>query len=157
VIAAVWVPAVSDPVAALTVSAPGPVPEAGDRTSQAALSLALHVRVPPPVLLMLRVWAAGFPLPCCAVNDRLLGPVPIAGGTGAGVTVKVTGIDTLGAPEALRVIAAVWVPAVRAPVVTVNVTIPLPMPEAGLKVNHPILAVALQFNVPPPLLVTVTI
>jgi hypothetical protein len=63
---------------------PLPVPEAGLRVSHAALSLALQVKVPPPVLLMLTVWEAGLLPPCCAVNDKLVGLAPMAGGTGAG-------------------------------------------------------------------------
>jgi hypothetical protein len=55
------------------------VPEAGVAVSQLALSLALHVNVPPPVLLMVKVCAVGLPPPCCAVKDRLVGLVPIAG------------------------------------------------------------------------------
>ena len=47
------------PVAAVSVIVPFPVPEAGLTVNQAALSLADQVRVPPPVLLILSVWAAG--------------------------------------------------------------------------------------------------
>jgi hypothetical protein len=43
------------PVATLRVTAPLPVPDAGERVNQAALPLANQVRVPPPVLLMLSV------------------------------------------------------------------------------------------------------
>jgi hypothetical protein len=46
------------------------------------------------------------PPPCWAVNEKLVGLAPIAGGTGAAVTVKVTGTVTLVAPVALNVIAA---------------------------------------------------
>jgi hypothetical protein len=46
---------VSDPVDAFTVTDPFPVPEAELRDSQAALSVAVQMRVPPPVLLMLSV------------------------------------------------------------------------------------------------------
>ena len=67
------------PVATLAVTAPLPVPEAGLRDNQAALSLALQLKVPPPVLLMVRVWAAGLPPPCWAIKDRLVGLAPIAG------------------------------------------------------------------------------
>jgi hypothetical protein len=69
---------------ALTATVPLPVPEAGDTVSQAALSLADQVKVPPPVLLMLRLWAAGLLPPCWAENDKLVGLAPMAGGTGAG-------------------------------------------------------------------------
>jgi hypothetical protein len=67
------------PVATLADTAPLPVPEAGLRDNQVALSLALQLKVPPPVLLMVRVCAAGLPPPCWAVKDRLVGLVPIAG------------------------------------------------------------------------------
>lgn len=74
-----YVPAVSAPVAALAVTVPFPVPEAGPTVSQAALPLALHASVPPPVLLMLSVRAAGLAPPCVAVKERLVGLAPIAG------------------------------------------------------------------------------
>ena len=86
---------------------PLPVPEARLSANHAALSLAVQVRVPPPVLLIVRVWVAGLPPPCWAVNEKLVGLAPIAGGTGAAVIVKVTGIETLVAPAALIVMAAV--------------------------------------------------
>jgi hypothetical protein len=101
------VPAVREPVAAVSETVPLPVPEAGLRVSQAALSLAVHVRVPPPVLLILRVWLAGLPPPCWAANEKLVGLVPMAGGAGAAVTVKVTGTKTVVAPVALKVIVVV--------------------------------------------------
>ena len=63
----------------LTVAAPFPVPAAGETASQVVLELALQLKVPPPVLLILRVWAMGLPPPCWAVKDRLVGLVPIAG------------------------------------------------------------------------------
>jgi hypothetical protein len=44
------------------------------------------------------------------------------------------------------------VPAVREPVVAVNVTEPLPVPEAGLSVNQVAVSVADQVRVPPPVL-----
>jgi hypothetical protein len=55
VIVVLYVPAVSDPVAAATVMVPFPVPEAGVSVSQAALSVADHASVPPPVLLIATV------------------------------------------------------------------------------------------------------
>jgi hypothetical protein len=42
-------------VVGLTATAPFPVPEAGETASQVVLGLALQFKVPPPVLLMLRV------------------------------------------------------------------------------------------------------
>ncbi len=55
VIVVLYVPAVSEPVAAATVMVPFPVPEAGASVSHAALSLAVQLRVPPPVLLIVTV------------------------------------------------------------------------------------------------------
>ena len=69
------------PSAAVAVRVPLPVPVVGLRVSQVALSVADQVKVPPPVLLRLRVWAAGLPPPCCAVKARLIGLAPMAGGT----------------------------------------------------------------------------
>ena len=63
----------------LTVTAPFPVPAAGETASQVVLGLALQLKVPPPVLLIFRVWAMGLPPPCWAVKDRLVGLAPIAG------------------------------------------------------------------------------
>ena len=67
---------------AVSVTAPLPVPEAGLTVNQAALSLAVQLSVPPPVLLMVRVCAKGLLPPCWAVKDRLVGLIPIAGLTG---------------------------------------------------------------------------
>lgn len=48
-------------------------------------------------------------------------------------------------------------PAVRAAVPTVTVTAPMLVPDAGLTDNQVVLAFALQFNVPPPVLLMVTV
>ena len=74
--------AVRAPVLTLTVTVPLPVPEAGLTVNHEALSLAVQMRVPPPVLLMLTVWAAGLLPPCWAVKERLVGLAPIVGLTG---------------------------------------------------------------------------
>lgn len=100
-----YVPAVSDPVVTVAVVVPFPVPEAGLTVSQAAVSLADQMSVPPPVLLIVSDWGTGLPPPCWTVKDRLVGFVPIAGGTGAVVTVNVTGTVMLEAPVAASVIA----------------------------------------------------
>jgi hypothetical protein len=42
-------------VVTVSATAPFPVPEAGISVSQGALSLAIQLSVPPPVLLMLKV------------------------------------------------------------------------------------------------------
>jgi hypothetical protein len=92
------------PVATLIATVPFPVPEAGLTVSHAALSFALQASDPPPVLLMLTVCEAGLVPPWVAVKERLVGLMPMAGGTGAAVTVKDTGTTTALAPGAVRVI-----------------------------------------------------
>lgn len=87
----------------LIVSTPFPVPEVGEGDTQAVLSLADQVSVPPPLLLMFRVCAGGLLPPCWAVKERLVGLTPMAGGIGAAVTVNATGIVTDAVPGALRV------------------------------------------------------
>ena len=72
-------PAVRVPVVTVRLTVPFPVPDAGESDSHAVLLLAVQSNVPPPVLLTVRVWAAGLPLPCWAVKDRLVGLVLIAG------------------------------------------------------------------------------
>jgi hypothetical protein len=93
------------PVATVRVTVPFPVPDAGESVNHAALSLAVQLSVPPPALLILKVCAVGLLPPCWAVKDRLVGLVLIVGGTGAGVTVNVTGTVTEEAPVALMVTA----------------------------------------------------
>ena len=58
---------------------PVPVPDAGLSNNQLALLLAFQLKVPPPVLLIVRVWAVGLPPPCWAVKERLVGLVLISG------------------------------------------------------------------------------
>jgi len=59
--------------------APVPVPNAGLTDNQVVLALALQLKVPLPVLLMVTVCAKGLPPPCWAVKDRLGGLAPITG------------------------------------------------------------------------------
>jgi hypothetical protein len=81
------------------------VPEAGLTANHVVFSLAVQLSVPPPVLLMVRVWFAGLALPWVAVKESAVGLAPIAGGTGAAVMVKVTGTIIVEAPVAVIVIA----------------------------------------------------
>lgn len=75
------------PVTTLAVTTPLPVPKARLSVNQGALSLALQVSVSPPVLLILKVWVAGFAPPCVAAKERLVGLAPMTGGTtGGGAT-----------------------------------------------------------------------
>ncbi len=106
-----------------------------------------------PVLLMVTVWAGGLLLPWIAVNARLVGVALMAGGTGAAVTVKETGIVTGVTPvPPLRMTEPVWVPGAKAPVVACKVTVPLPLPVPALRVNQPVFSLAVQVKVPPPVL-----
>ena len=91
------------PVTTLRVTVPLPVPDAGESVNHAALSLAVQLSVPPPVLLMLTVWVAGLMPPWVAAKEKLVGLAPMAGGTGTVVTVNETGTMTGEAPVALTV------------------------------------------------------
>jgi hypothetical protein len=66
---------------------PLPVPPVVESVNHGALLLAAHMRVPPPVLLMLNVCTVGVLLPCWAVKDRLVGLAPIAG------LIETTGVE----------------------------------------------------------------
>ncbi len=139
-------------MAAVTVIVPFPVPEVCESVNQGALSLAVHARVPPPVLLMLSVWAAGLLPSCCAAKDSVVGLAPMRGGTGAAATVTVTGTEVLLAPGALRVIMPLYVPTANEPVAALTLIAPLLIPEAGESVNQAALSLAVQVRVPPPVL-----
>jgi hypothetical protein len=91
------------PVVTVAVTVAAPVPEAELSDNQAALSFALQVKEPPPVFVIVKDCGDGLLPPCWAVNDRLAGLSPMAGGTGAAVTVKDTGTVTDAVPGALRV------------------------------------------------------
>ena len=86
----VWLPGAKAPVVACKVTVPFPLPEPALKVNQPVFSLARQFKVPPPVLLMLSVCVAGLLPPSIAVNARLVGLAAMAG-TGAAVTVKVTG------------------------------------------------------------------
>ncbi len=132
---------------------PFPVPEVGEGEIQDELSVTDQVSVPPPRFVMDRGCAAGLPDPCWAVKDRLVGLMLMAGGTGAAVTVKETGIVTGVTPvPPLRVRVPVWLPVAKAPVVACKVTVPFPVPVPALRANQPAFSLALQFKVPPPVL-----
>lgn len=139
----------SPDVFTLAVTVPLPEPEVGLTVSHAELSLAVHDRVPLPLLVIFTVFDAGFAAPCVPENERLVGLRPIVG---LAATVKVTGMvrGVLVAPVASTVIVALYVPAVRPARLTLAVKEPLPVPEAGLKVNHEALSLVLQASVPVP-------
>ena len=81
---ALWLPAAKAPMVTSASPAPSPIPEAGLTVNQGALSLAVQLSVPSPVLLMLKVWVAGFAPPCVPVKERLVGLAPMAGGSTGG-------------------------------------------------------------------------
>jgi hypothetical protein len=54
------------------VTVPVLVPDAGDKVNHAAVSLAVQVRVPPPVLEILNVVEAGLAPPAMPEKVRLL-------------------------------------------------------------------------------------
>jgi hypothetical protein len=137
----------------LIVIPPFPVPEVGEGEIQDELFVTDQASVPPPLFVMATVCAGGLLPPCWAVKDRLDGLAPIAGGTGAALTVKETGTVTGVTPvPPLSVTRPRYVAGVKVPVVTFNVTAPLPVPEAGLRVNQAALSLADQLSVPPPVL-----
>src|SRR3990172_8349429 len=79
VIVAVYVPVASPVGLTETLTVALPAPAASDVLNHAAVSLTVHVSVPPPVLLIVRLWATGAVPPCTAVKDRLLGVTLRAG------------------------------------------------------------------------------
>ena len=80
-----YVPAAKLPLVTVNVTAPFPVPEDGLTANQAAFSVVDHVNVPPPWLLMVKVWVAGLALPCVAAKVRFVGLIPMIGSaTGGG-------------------------------------------------------------------------
>jgi len=89
VMEAVYVPVESPVTLAVAVSAPGPVPAAGETESQEAVLEAFQLRVPVPVLVMLTLWPGGLAPAWVAEKLRLVGARPIVGINGA-VSVRVT-------------------------------------------------------------------
>ena len=87
------------------------------------------------------------------MKATLVGLAPMAGGTGAALTAKETGMVTGVTPvPPLSVTVPLWVPTVREPVATLTVMLPFPVPELGLRINHGVLSLAVQLKVPPPVL-----
>src|SRR3954468_12667207 len=93
VIVPLCMPAVSAPVAAVTVTMPLLVPDAGLMVNQLASSFAVQLNVPPPVLPMLNVCVAGLLPAWVAGNERLVGLMPIIGADG--VVAGAEGVDTI--------------------------------------------------------------
>lgn len=128
---------------------PDPVP--GLTVSHGALSLAVHVSVP-PVTPTVTVWLAGFAALCVAAKVKLDG---LTLNVGAAVIVKVTGMVTADAPVALRVMTPLRVPVAKLLCVALIVMVPLPVPDVGETVSHETLSFAVHDRVPPPVLLMV--
>ena len=91
----------------LTLAVTGPgvdEPDVGFKLNQLALSETFQLRLPPPLLVILKDWLAGLAAPWVAVKLRLAGLTAML--AGAVVTVKVTGTVTGVAPVALSVTVA---------------------------------------------------
>ena len=72
---------------------------------------------------------------------------------GAAAIVKVMGMVTGVAPvPPLSVTVPLVVPTDKEPVVAVSVMLPLPVPPVVESVNHGVVSLAVQFKVPPPVL-----
>lgn len=124
-----------------------PVPEA--ITSQAGLPLIAQSSVPPPVLLIERLWAL-IVAPRVPLNVIAEGVTVRAGGGGATSNVTLIVLGDACAPGAVIVMTAVCVPAVSEERFAVAETLAGPVPEPGLKVSHARSLVACQFRVPAP-------
>ncbi len=93
-------------MAALTGHVPLPVPEVGaERQPRRAFTGAPGQGAAAGVAEV-RVCAAGLLPPWVAANESVVGLAPMAGGTGAALTVKETGMVTGVAPDALRVMVS---------------------------------------------------
>ena len=93
-----------------------------------------------------------------AVKESAVGLAPMAGGTGAAATVKVTGTVTGVTPvPPLSVTVPLVEPTGKVPVVAVSVTLPLPVPPAVESVNQGALSLAVHVRVPPPVLLIVRV
>ncbi|HEX7766866.1 MAG TPA: hypothetical protein VF443_09135, partial [Nitrospira sp.] len=138
---------------------PAPVPDAGLRLSQPALSVAVQLNVPLPELEIGIVLFAGLLPPWTAENDNVVALKPMVG-VGAAVTSKftVTVCGELAAPVPTMVIKPVCVPTERPTGFTPTLTEPKSVPEADValfNVSQALLENAVQVSVPGPVLVTV--
>ena len=108
---------------ALAVTVPLSVPDTGLRVNQAALPLAAHPKVPPPVLVTVKVFVAGFVPPAVPAKPRLVVLSPIAGGEEAAVSARVIG-NCLVTPPPEIVPVPLYEPATRFAKEAVTVKVP---------------------------------
>src|SRR2546426_9274747 len=76
----------------------------------------------------------------------------MAGARVAAARVRVTGMVLVVAPVAVTETVALYVPAAKPVRFTLVVTVPVLVPDAGDKVNHAAVLLAVQARVPPPVL-----
>ncbi len=153
-----YVPAARPARLTLAVIVPVLVPEAGVRVSQAALSLAVHVKVPEPVLETVKDWVVGLVPPAAPEKAKLVALNPITGAAvEAAVTVSETGMVLLLAPVAATVTVPLYVPAARPARLTLAVIVPVLVPEAGVRVSQAALSPAVHVKVPEPVLETLMV
>lgn|SRR5574337_1097979 len=72
-------PVVSEPAAAVNVIVPVSLPDAGLRTSHAAVAAAFQFNVAPPLFVTVRVCVVGLLFPCWALKEKLGELTPITG------------------------------------------------------------------------------
>lgn len=139
------------------VTVPLLVPDTGLRVNHGALSEAVQDKMPLPVLEILIGFVAGIAPPTVPVNVRLVGLNPIVAAAVAAVIVNVTGRLLAGTPEAVTEMMSLYVPAANPARFTLTVTVPLLVPDAGDSANHPVVSLAVQTKVPPPVLEIVNV
>jgi hypothetical protein len=129
---------------------------AGVTSSQALLSVADQLKVPPPGLVTFIVPILVQPVPLTNEPVIAVGDTWSSGGRGRAVTVRLT-LTVLVIPAPVKVIVPVCVPAGRPTVVARRVTASVSVvvvPRAGVTSSQALLSVAVQLKVPPPGLVT---
>jgi hypothetical protein len=125
--------------------------------SHDALLALAKLSVPPPVFVIPTDAAAGLiPLPCVALNDRVLVERDNTGG--GGVTVNVTAIvaGEPCAPDAVTVTSPLYVPATSVPNAAEICNVFAAVPLVGLTVSQDALLAAAKLSVLPPVFVRLT-
>lgn len=134
-------------------------PPLDERLSQLRPSDAVHERGLPPLFVIVNVCALGDE-PTWPLYDSDTGPT--ASTAGGAVMVSVTGMvrGEFAAPDAVRVIEPLYVPAATPAVVTLNVLVPLwpaeSVPLVGVPASHEIDSDAVQVSEPSPVLLIVS-
>ena len=123
VMVALKVPAAKPARFTLVVTVPLSVPDRGLRVNHAALPLTVHAKVPPPVLVIVNVFAAGFVPPTVPAKPRLVVLSPMAGVEVAAVRVRVTGTCLVIPPPEI-VAVPLYEPAARFAKEAVSVKVP---------------------------------